>query len=101
MTAQDTKAKLTESLNRAIALDTIYSSPDFQNHLLPALQKLAEVQIIDPLTYTTREEFARACDIAFAKAIVHRDLLKFLSSQRANMEALRKQINMPERSFQL
>jgi hypothetical protein len=100
MNPADQKTKLTENLNKAIALDNIYQSADFQNVLLPVLQELSKVQVIDPASFKgNREEFGRACDIAMTKAVVHQDLIKLLSSQKETMASIRKQLVEPTKNW--
>lgn len=99
MNPEERKAKLTEDLNKAIALDNIYRSPDFQIHLLPHLQVLSTVQVIDPKDFESREAFARAAELVFNSASTYAELLKFLSSQESRMAKIREQLEKPVKNW--
>ena len=99
MVTANHKPELEKNLAVAMGLDRIFESDDFKLYLLPAIEKLSQVQLLDPKNFKTREEFARAADLAFEKAITYRDLVKFLSSQKQTIEKIRKQMEAPTKNW--
>ena len=95
------KESLNKSLQTATGLHLVYSSAEFQNFLLPHLQKLSTVEHIDPKKYSTRQEYEYALDNANREAIVYAQLLKFLQDQKGTMEALKKEIKKVEVSYSI
>lgn len=93
------KAKLKDNLRKATNLHILFKSKEYQDTLLPILQKLSQVQAEDPAKYATREDFSRTVDIVFAKASAYRDLVNLLERQEQVMNKIREQLDKPEKNF--
>lgn len=88
-------AVLKQQLVQTTALYTLFTSPEFQIHLLPYLKQLATVEYIDPEKYQSKELYLMALDKANTEAGVYSTLIKFLSGQEGAMKSLTEQINKP------
>ena len=98
MDSEQKKAKLTENLKKAIALNNLARSKEYTESLLPYLRKLAQVPYIDPSRFKTEDEFLYTLKSANARAGAYSELLMFLSQQEAIMKKLRDDIEKPPKS---
>ena len=89
------KSRLTESLTKAIALNTLSKSSDYVNYLLPYLKELARVPYIDPTKFKNKEEYEFALDKANIRAGVYSELISFIAQQEAVMNKLRNELEKP------
>ena len=98
MDQEQKKAKQTENLKKAAALNTLARSKEYTDNLLPYLKRLAQVPYIDPSRFKTDEEFMYVLKSANARAGAYTELLMFLSQQEAIMKKLRDDIEKPPKS---
>lgn len=93
--------KLKELLKKSNALNEIYKSKDFQDHLLPYLKELSYVQHIDPSLFKEEKEFDYALKIANLRASVYGDLIKFLEQQEGMIKKINEAIELPDKNFEI
>lgn len=93
------KARVKESLNKAINLHKLYKSSEYQNTLLPALKELSQVKALNPLDFPTRDEFTRQTEIMFAQASAFKQVMDLLESSEGAMNKWRKQLDAPDKDW--
>jgi len=93
------KKRLTQSLQKATALDTLSKSSDYVNYLLPYLRELARVPFIDPSKFKIKEEYEFALDKANIRAGVFSELISFLAQQEAIMKKIRQELEKQPISY--
>jgi len=99
MNDTDRKKRLEESLNKAMGLDRIFKTSEFQIYLLPYLKELSYVSPIDPSKFTSDSEFHYALRTANARAHVFSELIRFLSSQEGMISKIREEILKPKKQY--
>lgn len=100
MNKEERRAKQQENLTKAVAIYTLYASPEFQQYLRPIIQKLSTVQAIDPTKYETKEKYEFALDNANREAVVYTAFLKFLDSQEGIMNKLNEELKKPLTTYE-
>lgn len=90
------KDKLTQSLDIAIGLDRISKSPEFTKYLRPYLEKLGTVMPIQRTDYKSEEEYVAALKHNNDISGVYLGFLRFLDSQEAIVNKIRRELEKPD-----
>src|SRR5882724_7302224 len=93
------KQELQESLNKAIALNRLFQSEDYQRVLLPALKELSQLKPLNPQDYPNREDFSRKIEIMFARASAFEELIKLLEHAGTQIEQIQKKLAEPVKNW--
>jgi hypothetical protein len=92
------KAKLNDSLRKAMALVTLSTSQEYREHLLPYLKELAHTQPISPHEFKKEEEYLFALKQNNMRAAVYGELISFLASQEIIMGKIRQELEKTPKS---
>jgi len=90
------KAKLQKELKLQEGLSRVRASDDFQNYLLPILERAAHNKWVNPVEFEDKEAFFKAYTESFMRAKAYEEIIQILEDASVRIDDIAKRLEKNE-----